>query len=124
VEYFEGSRKSPYMLFNFDVRPEKREIIPAVTHYDGTARIQTVSREDNRILYEILSRFEQRTGVAVLLNTSFNLRGHPIVRTPRDAFATFISSGIDILIMENVVLDKSNLNTEMFRAFKITGGTD
>ena len=112
------------MLFNFDVRHKKREIIPAVTHHDGTARIQTVGKEDNGVLYRILSRFEQLTGVAVLLNTSFNLRGHPIARTPQDAFATFISSGIDILIIENMVLDKSQLDANRFSAFKISGGTD
>jgi len=123
-EYFVGARKSPFMLFNFDVREDKREIIPAVTHADGTARIQTVNRADNRLLYDILCEFERKTGVAVLLNTSFNLRGHPIVRTPQDALATFVSSGIDILIMGNLVLDKSKLDLDQLAKFRISSGQD
>lgn len=124
VEYFEGARKSPFMLFNFNVRPEKRERIPAVTHVDGTARIQTVNRKDNCLLYDILVQFEKLTGTAVLLNTSFNLRGHPIVLSPRDAFRTFISSGIDILVMENHIILKEEIKSDCFEDLKIAVGSD
>jgi len=123
-EYFEKARKSPFMLFNFDVRPERREHIPAVTHKDGTSRIQTVAGGDNSFLYDILLEFERLTNIPVLLNTSFNLRGHPIARTPKDAFMTFVSSGIDILVMENMVLDKSNIDIERFKGFMIESGSD
>ena len=122
--YFKDVIPSPYMLFNFDVREEKRGIIPAVTHVDGTARIQTVSQSNNRLLHDILKEFEKITAIPVLLNTSFNLRGRPIVRTPQDAFATFISSGIDILVMENLIIDKSELKAGQFAELKIPGGTD
>jgi len=123
-EYFDQARQSPYMLFNFNVRKDKQEIIPGVVHTDGTARIQTVNRTTNSFLYAILEEFEKITGVAVLLNTSFNLRGYPIARTPEDAFATFISSGIDVLAMEDFILDKENIDLDKFERFRISGGQD
>ncbi|UCD16295.1 MAG: hypothetical protein JSV44_07440, partial [Candidatus Zixiibacteriota bacterium] len=123
-EYFDCDRPSPYMLFNFMVNDDRRRELQAITHIDGTARIQTVNVNDNRLLYSVLREFERRTGVAVLLNTSFNLRGYPIVRTPHDAFATFISSGIDVLAMESCVLDKEKLDTTQFESFKIVPGRD
>jgi len=123
-EYFECARPSPYMLFNFKVRPEKRGIIPAVTHADGTSRIQTVNSAQNDLVYDILREFEKRTGVAVLLNTSFNLRGHPIVRTPSDAFSTFISSGIDLMVMESCIIEKSAVDINRFDRFVIKSGKD
>ncbi|MCX6829069.1 MAG: carbamoyltransferase [candidate division Zixibacteria bacterium] len=122
--YFENGKSSPYMLFNFDVKPDQREKIPAVTHIDGTARIQTVNCEQNPRLYGILKEFERRTGVAVLLNTSFNLRGRPIVRTPQEAFATFISSGIDALVMENCALAKETLPAGKFENLRIATKED
>jgi carbamoyltransferase len=123
-EYFVCDRPSPYMLFNFEVRPDKRDKIPAVTHIDGTARIQTVNSEQNRSAYDIIKAFEQLTGIPVLLNTSFNLRGHPIVRTPAEAFATFISSGVDLLVMEDCILEKSKVKIDKYPQFKIKSGTD
>jgi carbamoyltransferase len=124
LEYFKSDRSSPYMLFNFEVHEDKREIIPAVTHKDNTARIQTIERSDNPLLYDILKAFEEKTGVPVLLNTSFNIRGRPIVRTPREAFATFLSSGIDILVMGNFIIEKTNINADRFEHFKITTRED
>jgi len=112
------------MLFNFRIRPDKREAIPAVTHVDGTARIQTVDRDQNKFVYDIIKEFETITGIPVLLNTSFNLRGHPIVRTPEDAFATFISSGIDILVMEDFLIEKTDVNPDAFPQFRIDWGRD
>lgn len=124
AEYFDCNRPSPYMLFNFRIRPDKREAIPAVTHVDGTARIQTVDRDQNKFVYDIIKEFETITGIPVLLNTSFNLRGHPIVRTPEDAFATFISSGIDILVMEDFLIEKTDVNPDAFPQFRIDWGRD
>jgi carbamoyltransferase len=122
--YFDHARPSPYMLFNFDVLLEKRDVIPAVTHIDGTARIQTVNETQNPRLVEILTEFEKLTGLPVLLNTSFNLRGRPIVRTPDDAFATFISSGIDLLALGNCIIDKRSLDQSRYENFKIAAGGD
>ncbi len=123
-EYFECDRPSPYMLFNFRVRPQKRSTIPAVTHVDGTSRIQTVNPDQNRPVYNILKEFENLTGVPVLLNTSFNLRGHSIARTPSDAFATFVSSGIDVLVMEDCLIDKDEINSGDYPDFLIESGKD
>ncbi|MCX6826136.1 MAG: hypothetical protein NTV06_02540, partial [candidate division Zixibacteria bacterium] len=117
--FFDCNHPSPHMLFNFNVRPEKQAFIPAVTHIDGTARIQTVNREQNPILYSILEEFEKLSGLPILLNTSLNLRGHPIVRTPQEAFATFISSGIDTLVLVNCILNKEKTDWSRFTDYKI-----
>jgi carbamoyltransferase len=87
----------PYMVCTVDVRPEVRDRIPAVTHVDGTARVQTVSERDNPRLREVIERFAERTEVPVLINTSFNVKGEPIVNSPVDAVATFLQSEMDFL---------------------------
>ena len=93
--------KSPHMLFNSFVVEDKRKRIPSVVHVDGSARVQTVSKHDNKKIYMLLHDFFKETGVPVLLNTSFNLGGEPIVESPADAVNTFTKSNIDILIMHN-----------------------
>ena len=93
--------KSPHMLFNSFVVEDKREKIPAVVHVDGSARFQTVSKSDNEKVYTLLHEFFKETGVPVLLNTSFNVKGEPIVESPVDAVNTFTNSNIDILIIHN-----------------------
>ncbi len=123
-EYFDCNGESPYMLFNFTVAEDKRHIIPAVTHVDNSSRIQTVAKDNNPFLYDLLLRFKQLTGVPVLLNTSFNLRGHPIVNTPEEAFATFCSSGIDFLLMENYLIEKSQVPKETQERFIIETAID
>src|SRR5204862_272614 len=80
-----GGGVAPFMLFVFDVRADKADRIPAVRHVDGTARVQTINRGQNPAYYDLLRAFHARTGVPVLVNTSFNTRGEPIVCTPRDA---------------------------------------
>jgi carbamoyltransferase len=95
-----------FMLFVADVREEKREVIPAITHVDGTGRLQTVRRDDNPRYYRLIETFGAATGVPVLLNTSFNLRGEPIVNTPENAFQTFRRSGLDVLVLGNCVVEK------------------
>jgi carbamoyltransferase len=105
-EWFEtlGMAESPYMLYTHQaLRPAET---PAVTHVDGTSRVQTVSAEQNNYLYRILDAFERRTGVPVLINTSFNLRGEPIVSSPSDALKTFFASGIDCLALEDFLVEK------------------
>ena len=104
-EYFDIDRPSPYMLFVPDVRPEKRSIVPAVTHVDGTARLQTLTRKRNGLFYELVSSFNAETGVPVLLNTSFNVAGEPIVETPEDSIRCFMSTEIDALLLgENLLV--------------------
>lgn len=80
--------------------------LPAITHVDGTARVQTVSSESNPAFYKLLAAFQQRTGSSVLINTSFNRRGEPIVCTPKDALRCFMNTEMDILVMNNFVLVK------------------
>jgi carbamoyltransferase len=105
-EFFELDRPSPYMLLVAPVRPGKRALIPAVTHVDGTARLQTVSPTDNPRFRRLIERFAERTGVPVLLNTSFNDSGEPIVETPADAVRRFLATGIDALVLEDVLITR------------------
>src|SRR6266540_4081446 len=105
-EIFEGDEESPFMLLAKGVRPEWRDRIPAVVHVDGTARVQTVRREHNERLHALLTEFEAITGVPVLLNTSFNVKGEPIVETPDDAIMYFLTTGIDYLVLHDLVLAK------------------
>lgn len=105
-EYFDESYPSPFMLLVYDVLPEKRELIPAVTHVDNTGRVQTVNRKENPRYYKLIEEFEKLTGVPVVLNTSFNIRGEPIVCTPEDALKCFAATGLDYLVMENFLIAK------------------
>ncbi len=107
-EYFELDRPSPYMLLVAQVREDKR-VIPSVTHVDGSARIQTVSRKENPLYYDLINEFYKLTGCPVIINTSFNVRGEPIVCTPQDAFACFMRTNMDYLIMANFLLDKNEM---------------
>ena len=97
--YFEDIEESPYMLQVGTVREEFRSRLAAVTHADGTARVQTVRDEDNPFLYRLLKEVGELVGLPVLLNTSLNLRGEPIVETPSDALRLFERSSIDALVL-------------------------
>ncbi|MHC5112300.1 MAG: carbamoyltransferase family protein [Planctomycetota bacterium] len=105
-EYFEvpEGMDLPYMLLVPRVREEKHKVIPAVTHEDGTGRVQTVTDEDNGIYYRLIKAYEKLTGVPVVINTSFNVRGEPIVCTPRDAYDTFVRTGIDVLVIGSFIV--------------------
>lgn len=107
-ELAEPSRHYParFMLYVVRVREDKREVIPAVTHVDGTARLQTVDRSTAPRYYHLIQRFGEATGVPLLLNTSFNLRGEPIVNTPAEAFATFNKSDMDVLVLDRYIVEK------------------
>ena len=105
-EIFEDHRDSPFMLLAEAVRPEWRDRIPAVVHVDGTARVQTIREDQNPVLYRLLQAFDRLTGVPVLLNTSFNIKGEPIVETPADAINCFLGTGIDYLILGDVLMQK------------------
>jgi carbamoyltransferase len=107
-EYLETATDSPFMILTAQVRPEKRSVIPSVTHVDGSARPQTVEKEVNPLYWRLLDEFEKRTGVPVIMNTSFNLRGEAIVNTPTDAVRTFFSSGMDALVIGSFLVEKSS----------------
>jgi carbamoyltransferase len=105
-EYLESATDSPFMIVTAQVRPEKRNIIPSVTHVDGSARPQTVEKEINPLYWRLIDEFGKRTGVPVVMNTSFNLRGEAIVHTPTDAIRTFFSSGMDALVIGSFLVEK------------------
>ena len=107
ANWFANADVSPFMLFIYDVLPEKAERIPAVRHVDGTARIQTINRGQHPLYYELIKAFQARTGVPVLVNTSFNTRGEPIVCSPRDAVECFWTSPLDALVIGPFLLEKS-----------------
>lgn len=107
-EYFECGKEDrvPFMERVYRIRPKMRSVIPAVTHVDGSGRLQTVNKRHNPRYHALISEFKKLTGVPVVLNTSFNLKGEPIVMTPTDAIRTFMSSGLDALVMGDYVLEK------------------
>jgi len=107
-DYFEFDRPSPYMLFVAQVRENKREI-PAVTHVDGSARLQTINRDDHELYYDLIKEFENETGCPVIINTSFNVRGEPIVCTPGNAFQCFMRTDMDYLVMGSFLIDKKKM---------------
>jgi carbamoyltransferase len=106
-EVFEGEAESPFMLLAQRVRPQWTHKIPAVVHVDGTARVQTVREHQNPRLHRLLREFAAITGVPVLLNTSFNVKGEPIVETPRDAVECFLATGIDYLALNDTLIAKT-----------------
>src|SRR5262249_5844981 len=93
-----------FMLLVARVLPDKARLVPAITHADGTARVQTVSREQNPLYYSLIEEFGKLTGVPVLVNTSFNVRGEPIVCTPPEAFNSFSHTDMDYLVMGNALI--------------------
>ena len=138
AEWFDIEYDSPYMLLVTEVTPKlrrkmtdeeqalfgveklnvKRSIIPAVTHVDYSARLQTVHKETNPIFYELISEFKRITGCPVLLNTSFNIRGEPIVCSVQDAFRCFMGTGIDLLVCGNSILEKSVQNDVLIEDYR------
>jgi carbamoyltransferase len=107
-EFFEKTHPSPFMTFAYNVRPEKRAVIPAPTHVDGTARLQTVSRTANPLYWKLIRAFGDLTGVPVVLNTSFN-DNEPIVCRPEEALDCFQRTQMDVLVMGNFVLEKKSV---------------
>ena len=106
-DYFEMNGPSPYMTIVYRVKPEQREKIPAVTHVDGSARVQTVGPNDHPRYYKLIKRFKELSGVPVIINTSFNVMGEPIVCAPEDAIRCFYGTGIDRLVIGNYILTKN-----------------
>jgi len=106
AEFFDLGRPSPYMLLVAPVRPEKREVIPAVTHVDGSARVQTVSREANPLYHRLIERFGELSGVPLVLNTSMNRAGEPMVESPVDAARLFRGTALPMMVMGRLILEK------------------
>jgi carbamoyltransferase len=96
-----------FMLYVVDVKPGQAEVVPATTHVDGTARLQTVHAEQSRLYYGLIERFGHASGTPVVLNTSFNLKGEPIVNTPAEAHSTFMRSEMDVLVLGNCIVTKA-----------------
>lgn len=105
-KYFDMSFDSPFMTFVVDVKEEAKRILPAITHVDGTARVHTVERGTDQLYWKLLDEFERIKGVPVVLNTSFNIMGEPIVNTPREALRCFFATGMDALIMGRYLIKK------------------
>ena len=113
-DYFKECEKdNPFMLFVGNVKESKKKLIPAVTHIDGSARLQTIGEENNVKMFNLMQAYERKSGVPVLLNTSFNTKGEPIVETPEDAIKTFLNCEIDVLIIQNYYISKKakDINT-------------
>jgi carbamoyltransferase len=109
---------NPNTLFGIEKLNQKRSIIPAVTHVDYSARIQTVHKETNEKFYKLLQAFKKRTGCSVLINTSFNVRGEPIVCDPKDAIKCFLGTNLDILVMNNFIIYKTNQDSSLLLDYK------
>jgi carbamoyltransferase len=110
--YFDCPSESPYMILVVSVKPEWSSIIPSVVHCDNSARVQTVAKEFNPDFYRLLSEFKNISGLGVLLNTSMNQRGMPIVETPGEALDLFLRSALDVLVVENYMLCKATPSTD------------
>ncbi|MNK30637.1 Decarbamoylnovobiocin carbamoyltransferase [compost metagenome] len=106
VDYFQKTHSSPYMSFTLPWKSSARAIVPAVVHEDGTGRLQTINEKDNPWLTELLNEFEALSGVPVLLNTSFNIMGKPIVNTLEDALVVLVTSGLDAILYDTLLIEK------------------
>lgn len=111
-KYFElGTNDSPFMLLVAPVKHEFRQKLPAITHVDGSARLQTVTKESEALYHALIKKVGEKTGFDIIVNTSFNIRGEPIVRTPREAFQCFASTDMDVLVLGSYVLLKEDLDS-------------
>lgn len=108
-EWFEGTYPVPFMEKVYKIKPEKREKIPAVTHVDGTGRLQTVSRKINPIYYQLIEEFFKLTGIPIVLNTSFN-ENEPIVNTPEDALNCFLRTNMDVLVLGSFLIERKKVH--------------
>ena len=104
--YFQSGRKSPYMILVDHTKPEVLEQLQNVTHVNGTARVQTVDRNWNELFFQLIGAFQKESGIGVLLNTSFNKKGMPIVETPEQALALFRESALDVLVLNHTIIEK------------------
>jgi carbamoyltransferase len=106
-EWFEESDAVPFMMQVFQIREEKRKLIPAVTHVDGSGRLQTVSRDTNSLYWQLITAFNQRTGIPMVLNTSFN-ENEPVVCRPKEALDCFLRTHMDMLVLSDTIIIRDN----------------
>ncbi|MEK6853763.1 MAG: carbamoyltransferase C-terminal domain-containing protein, partial [Nanoarchaeota archaeon] len=104
----------PFMSFVYPVKESKRKMLPAVTHVDGSGRLQTIRREANSRYYDLIKEFEKLSKVPILVNTSFNIRGEPIVMTPEHAYRCFTGTGIDYLVMDNFLIKREDNKKDLW----------
>ncbi|MGJ8685692.1 MAG: carbamoyltransferase C-terminal domain-containing protein, partial [Nonlabens sp.] len=107
-DFFDLEVEAPFMLKICNVLEDKQRLIPAITHVDGSARLQTVKKELHPRYHEVIQKLGERTGIPVVLNTSFNIQGEPVVESPKDALRCFYSTGLDYLAIGNYLLSKRN----------------
>ena len=137
-KWFDINVDSPYMLLVANINPDKkiemteeqkklfgidklnikRSEVPAVTHVDYSARIQTVTKDTNNRYHDLISKFKEKTGCPVIVNTSFNVRGEPIVNTPTDAFNCFMGTELDYLVIGDCILDKNKQDKKLKKDYK------
>jgi carbamoyltransferase len=122
LEYFECDKPVPeptdFMLMVYPIKKKYHSIIPAVTHVDGSGRLQTVRREQNPDYYDLIKEFGRLSGVPILINTSFNIRGEPIVCTPHDAYKCMMGTGIDALVIGSYLVKRSDNPNDMWNSEK------
>jgi len=119
-KYFEIDKdEEPFMLFVYPFKENKKKLVPSVVHVDGTGRLQTISKEENYLYYSVIKEFEKLSGVPILINTSFNIRGEPIVCTPEDAYKCMMGTGIDCLVIDKFLVKREDNPKDMWDSEKI-----
>ena len=119
-EYFEIDKdEEPFMLFVYPFREDKKKLVPSVVHVDGTGRLQTTSKKENYLYYSVIKEFEKLSGIPILINTSFNIRGEPIVCTPEDAYKCMMGTGIDYLVVDKFLIKREDNPKDMWDSEKI-----
>ena len=119
-DYFEIDKdEEPFMLFVYPFKEGKKKLVPSVVHVDGTGRLQTTSKEENELYYSVIKEFEKLSGVPILVNTSFNIRGEPIACTPEDAYKCMMGTGIDYLVMGKFLVKREDNPKDMWDSEKI-----
>ena len=119
-DYFEiDKNEEPFMLFVYPFIEDKKKLVPSVVHVDGTGRLQTTSKEENHLYYNVIKEFEKLMGIPILINTSFNIRGEPIVCTPEDAYTCMMGTGIDYLVMDKFLIKRDDNPKDMWDSEKI-----
>ena len=118
--YFEiDKNEEPFMLFVYPFKESKKKLVPSVVHADGTGRLQTTSKEENELYYSVIKEFEKLSGVPILVNTSFNIRGEPIVCTPEDAYKCMMGTGIDYLVIDRFLIKREDNPKDMWDSEKV-----
>jgi len=118
-DYFEIDKdEEPFMLFVYPFKEDKKKLVPSVVHVDGTGRLQTISKEQNLLYYGVIKEFENLSKIPILVNTSFNVRGEPIVCTPKDAYKCTMGTGIDYLVMDKFLIKREDNPKDMWDSEK------